>query len=216
MVDLQDVIFAGSSIEFDILATSPNHVTPNGTTFQIDATIDSDNSDPVSDSASGSWSATANMGVAKYLQFGPDTDALLDIPVRYYLYPCDPAFVEGEYGHLYLANWKLIDELPTGVAYKNSSGFYDAGTNTVTWTDTEPIPNEGCDFEGPTDYWVEVTFPSTYFGAGAVPPVIEARNIATFEGYPFGAAVNPTNRLFDTDTISVSYTHLTLPTTPYV
>jgi len=82
VVDLQDVIFAGTTLEFDITASSPNHTTPDGSTFQIDATVDSDNADPVTASASGAWSASANLGVEKYLQYGPDTDALLDIPIR--------------------------------------------------------------------------------------------------------------------------------------
>lgn len=201
VVDLQDVIFAGTSIEFDLLARSPNHTTPDGTTFQIEATVTSDNAAPASDSDSGAWSAATNLGIEKYLQFGPDTDALLDIPVRYYLYPCDPAFDPNAFGHLYLSNWTLIDELPTDVVYNNSSGIYDAGSHTVTWSDTTFIKNEDCDFMGTTDYWVEVTFPSTIFGEDAVPPVLEAQNIVTFEGYPTGEEVIPANQLFDSDTL---------------
>lgn len=201
VVDLQDVIFAGTSIEFDILARSPNHITPDGTVVEIDATISSDNSLPASDSDSGAWSATANLGVEKYLQFGPDTDALLDIPVRYYIYPCDPSYSPNATGHLYLSNWTLVDTLPAGVVYNNSSGTYDAGSNTVTWSDTDYIVNEDCDFEGESDYWIEVTFPSTTFGEDAIPPIIETENTVHFEGYPYGAAVIPANQMEDTDVL---------------
>ncbi|MFK7936675.1 MAG: hypothetical protein AB8G22_24390, partial [Saprospiraceae bacterium] len=201
VVDLQDVVFAGTSFEFDILAKSPNHITPDGETFDIDATVTSDNTADVSDIASGAWSATSNLGVVKYLQYGPGADALLDVPIRYYLYPCDPSYSPGAPGHLYLANWTLIDELPDDVVYNNSSGTYNVGANTVTWSDTDFISNENCDYEGASDYWVEVTFPSTIFGGAAMPPVTQVENIVTFEGYPFGAAVIPANRMFDTYTL---------------
>lgn len=188
IVDFQDIIFAGTNIEFDILAHSPNHTTANGTTFDITATIASDNATAKTATDNGEWSATANLGVEKYLQFGPDTDALLDIPVKYYLYPCDPSFSPNALGHLYIENWTLVDELPTGVIYNNSSGSYDSNTHTVTWSDPSYIENEDCNFEGESDYWVEVTFPSSVFGAAATPPVLEATNTATFEGYAIGTS----------------------------
>lgn len=222
VIDFQDEIFTGTSIEFDLVATVPNHTTPDGTSFIIDATVDSSNTDPSSASATGAWSAAANLGVEKYLQFGPDTDALLDMPVRYYLYPCDPTFVSGALGHLYLENWTLTDQLPTGTVYNNSSGTYDADSHSVTWSDTNYLQNEDCAFTGPTDYWVEVTFPSTVFGEDAVPPVLEATNTAIFEGYPLGAAVVPANQLSDTDNLLHGFglpnpvgTHTKYAHTPY-
>ncbi|MFK7932679.1 MAG: hypothetical protein AB8G22_04165, partial [Saprospiraceae bacterium] len=222
VIDLQDVVFAGTSLEFDILAKSPNHITPDGEMFDIDATITSDNTATVSDVASGAWSATANLGIEKYLQYGPDSDALLDAPVRYFLYPCDPSFSTNAPGHLYLANWTLIDELPAGVVYNNSSGTYDANNHTVTWSDTEYLSNEDCAFAGASAYWVEVTFPSSVYGASAMPPVLETENIVTFEGYPLGEAVIPANRMFDTDTLLHGFglpnpigTHTKTASTPF-
>ena len=222
VIDFQDEIFTGTNIEFDITANSPNHTTPNGTSFIIDAIIDSSNTDPASASDTGTWSAVANLGVEKYLQFGPDTDAILDLPVRYYLYPCDPGYVPNAKGHLYIENWTLVDELPAGTVYNNSSGVYNAGAHTVTWSDTNYLDNEDCEFTGPTDYWVEVTFPSTVFGSAAVPPVLEVTNTAIFEGYPIGEAVTPANRLTDTDNLLHGFglpnplgTHTKYAYTPY-
>ena len=188
VIDLQDNIYAGTSIEFDLCASTPNHTTPDGETFTVNATIDSDNTSPVSDSDSGAWSASGNIGVEKYLQFGPDTDALLDIPVKYYVYPCDPSFIEGAYGHVYIENWRLVDDLPTGTQYVNSSGLYNAGTHSVQWQDPGILETEECDFMGPSDFWVEVIFPSTYFGAGAIPPILQAQNDVAFTGYFVGNA----------------------------
>lgn len=88
VIDLVDVIAAGSSLEIDINALVPTNTTPDGTSFAVDATIDADNTDPDNDSESGSWTASADLTVAKYLQFGPGTDALLDRPVTYYISPC--------------------------------------------------------------------------------------------------------------------------------
>lgn len=222
VVDFQDEIFTGTNIEFDIVATVPNHTTPDGTNFIIDATVDSSNTDPASDSDTGSWSAAANLGIVKYLQFGPDTDALLDVPVRYLLYPCDPTFVNGAKGHLYLENWTLTDQLPAGTVYNNSSGTYDSGSHSVTWSDINYLENEDCDFTGQSDYWVEVTFPSTVFGEDATPPVLEATNTAIFEGYPLGADIVPANQLSDTHSLLHGFglpnpvgTHTKYARTPY-
>ncbi len=223
VIDLQDAIYAGTSIEFDLIARAPNHTTPDGTTFTIDATVDGSNTDPASDSASGAWTADANLGVTKYLQFGPNTDALLDIPVKYFLYPCDPTWQNSSSpGHLYVENWTLIDQLPPGTVYNSSSGTYNSGDHTVTWSDTEYLENESCEFEGPTDYWVEVTFPSTVFGAAAVPPVLEVENTAIFEGYAMGAAMEPANLMQDTEILLHGFglpnpigTHTKDASTPY-
>ena len=206
VIDLQDEIFTGTNIEFDIIAKSYNNTTPDGTTFVIDATISSSNTDSVSASDTGSWSATANLGIEKYLQYGPDTDGLLDVPIRYYLYPCDPSYNYAALGNLYLDNWTITDELPDDVIYNNSSGTYDAVTNTVTWSDTEALSNTYCDFSGGTDYWVEVTYPSSIFGSTASPAILEVENTATFEAYPIGEAVIPANRLFDTDVLQHGFT----------
>lgn len=201
VIDLIDVIPAGSSIEFDINAYVPTDTTPDGTTFEIDATITADNTEPDNDSANGSWTATANMGVAKYLQYGPDADAILDQPIRYYLYPCNLSFVRmGQPGNLFVDRWVLMDMLPADVTFVAASpgGVYDMGANTVTWMDDGTLPLSGCDFAGPTDYWVEIIFPSTIYGPGGL---TEATNTTTLTGYPIGAEETPANQQMDSDAI---------------
>jgi len=97
--------------------------------------------------------------------------------------------------------FKNIYQLPSGVVFNNSSGTYDANSNSVSWSDTGIIENRDCEYSGASDYWIEVTFPSSTFGGNATPPLLETENNVSFEGYPFGEAVIPTNRLFNTDTL---------------
>ena len=225
VIDLVDVIPAGSSLEIDINALVPTNTTPDGTSFVVDATIDADNTDADNDSAPGSWSASADLAVAKYLQFGPESDALLDRPVTYFISPCSSsAGLNDIPGNLWIENWTITDTLPADVVFVSASpgGVYDAASNSVTWSDIGILENGRCIFTGPTDYSVEVIYPSTIFGADAVPPRPIVSNEATFSGYPLGAAQIPENLLTDTDEISHGFTEASAglgrgkaATTPY-
>jgi hypothetical protein len=225
-VDLQDAIAAGTSVEFDVVATAPNHVTPDGTPVTLDATIDASNTASATASASGAWSAQANLGIEKYLAFGPDTDALLDQPVKYYLYPCDPSWDPAEPpGHLYVEDATIVDTLPTGVQIVAASpgGSFDASANTVAWTPPGILENRNCAFEGPSDHWVEVVFPSSQFGPTSGPPArIEATNTATVTAYPIGRGGDSGARMTDTDSLLHGFslpnplgTHTKRAWTPY-
>jgi uncharacterized repeat protein (TIGR01451 family) len=225
-VDLQDAIAAGTSVEFDVVATAPNHVTPDGTPVTLDATIDASNTASATASASGAWSAQANLGIEKYLAFGPDTDALLDQPVKYYLYPCDPSWDPAEPpGHLYVEDATIVDTLPTGVQFVAASpgGSFDASANTVAWTPPGILENRNCAFEGPSDHWVEVVFPSSQFGPTSGPPArIEATNTATVTAYPIGRGGDSGARMTDTDSLLHGFslpnplgTHTKRAWTPY-
>lgn len=209
VIDLVDVIAAGSSLEIDINALVPTNTTPDGTSFVVDATIDADNTDPDNDSEPGAWTASADLAVAKYLQFGPGADALLDRPVIYYISPCsNSAQLNDIPGNLWIENWTITDTLPADVVFVSASndGVYDPGSNSVTWSDPGVLENGRCIFTGATDYAVEVIYPSTIFGADAVPPRPIVSNQATFSGYPFGAEQIPGNLLTDDDEISHGFT----------
>jgi uncharacterized repeat protein (TIGR01451 family)/LPXTG-motif cell wall-anchored protein len=205
VVNLQDSLSVGTSIEFDIIATAPNSTTPDGTPVRIDATLTASNTPNAVASAAGAWSATANLGVEKYLEFGPDTDALLDVPVRYYIYPCDPSWNGGaSNGHLYVEGVTITDTLPADVVVNSVApgGVVNAADHTVTWTPSGMLENQSCEFEGPSDYWIDVTFPSSKYGPTSGPPaVIEATNNVTVTGYPLGKANDASAMMTDTDSL---------------
>ena len=224
--NLQDYIAAGTTAEFDLIATAPNNTTPDGTPFVINATLSSENVPDKTATASGEWNAQANLGIAKYLQFGPNTDALLDQEVDYLSYPCDPTWSSGQLGHLFVENATIVDTLPDGVVFVDASngGVYDANNNTVTWTIPGQLSNFSCGYKGFSDYSVTVTFPSDTFGpAGQPTPVLEATNSVTIDAYPLGTPNTPENLLEDEDSIlhgcglpNPTNLHVKYARTPYV
>ena len=180
--ELNDSVFrSGFSGSIFLVATPPNDVTPNHTSWSLSPTLTGGHIDPVTVPVPAASVATARplLSLDKTVANGGSV-FLAGADISYNLAAnCDTAAPGG----LFLTDGSLVDQLPPGMTFVSASdgGVFDSGTNTITWTfpDSASTP-KGCaaDAAGPNLFKVKVTAPTP-----APPPAEEPLvNKATFSG----------------------------------
>ena len=180
--ELNDSVFrSGFSGSIFLVATPPNDVTPNHTSWSLSPTLTGGHIDPVTVPVPAASVATARplLSLDKTVANGGSV-FLAGADISYNLAAnCDTAAPGG----LFLTDGSLVDQLPPGMTFVSASdgGVFDSGTNTITWTfpDSASTP-KGCaaDAAGPNLFKVKVTAPTP-----APPPADEPLvNKATFSG----------------------------------
>jgi hypothetical protein len=177
---IDDSAFVGGySGTIRLLATPPNHITPNNTSWSLRPTISGDNiADAIAPVAASSVATSKPLPAVTKKTADGGSVYEAGATVSYSIAAtCSSATT----GNLYMTAATLVDQLPTGVIYagSNNGGVYDSLAGTVTWTftDAASIPAGcGAGTTGPNSYIVSVVTPTP---APAVEPLV---NHATFTG----------------------------------
>lgn len=182
LVDFVDPLPAGSLGQMLVTYGTANGITPDGTVYTLVATFDADNADAVSASDTVEMEAAVSIVVQKV---GPDQPwPLLDTAVQYTVHPCAAAS-NVNYGNWWIENAVLVDYLPPGSVYVESttngvldpSSYYDAGSHTVTWP-AETYGQNSC--TGAKRHTITIEYPSSVF---AITDVVT--NTATVTGHAY-------------------------------
>ena len=179
-IELNDsLLVGGNSGSIRLLATPPNDVTPNNTTWTMAPTLTGDNIAPTPAPTPAASTATATpLPLVTKVTADGGSVYTAGAAVGYNITAnCSSASI----GNLYLASGQLVDQLPPGMIYQSSTngGVFDALENTVTWTfpDAATTP-AGCaaGSTGPNTFAVVALAPTPA-------PVVEPlTNTATFAG----------------------------------
>jgi hypothetical protein len=172
-------LVGGNSGSIRLLATPPNNVTPDHTTWTMEPTLTGDNIDPTPAPTPAASTATATpLPVVTKVTADGGSVFTAGAAVGYNITAsCSSAST----GNLYLTSGQLVDHLPAGMVYQSSTngGVFDAVANTVTWTfpDAASTP-VGCaaGSTGPNTFGVVALAPTPA-------PVVEPlTNSAAFAG----------------------------------
>ncbi len=178
VIALNDALLGGgNSASFRLLATPPNNVTPNNTSWSMEPTLTGANIDPTPAPTPAASRATA-APLPVVTKFTADGGSVYTAGSNV-VYDVTASCSAASAGNLDLTNGHLVDTLPPGMIYQSSTngGVFDSATDTVTWTypDAASTP-AGCatGSSGPNSYRVVTTAPTPA-------PVVEPlTNTATF------------------------------------
>jgi uncharacterized repeat protein (TIGR01451 family) len=173
----------GDSQTIQLAVTPPNNVTPDRTSWSLDATFETDDLPEVSAPAPalGLAEAEAKISVSKVTDDGSSfivrgRNVVYNITAR-----CNPS---GSTGNLYLTNGSLVDQLPAGLTYVSATPApTSVSGQTITWDypTSADLPS-GCSADGGGT--------QTYQVVASVDPSVadntELTNEVTFAGLPIG------------------------------
>lgn len=173
----------GDSQTIQLNVTPPNNVTPDGTTWQLEPTLEIDDDDIATapTPAQGAASAEARISVSKVTHDGSafvvkGRNVIYNVTAR-----CN---ANGSSGNLYLKNGSLVDVLPAGLTYVSATPApTSVSGQTLTWDypNASSLPS-GCaqGASGTQTYQVVASIDS------GVTDLTELTNNVTFSGTPVG------------------------------
>lgn len=183
----ESALHPGDSDTVDVDVTPPNNITPDGTTWSLTPTFQTDQIAAVTapDAAPGATSASAQISVSKTTSDGGavyvrGNNVTYDIVAR-----CNPG---GATGNLYLTSGSLVDTLPGGLTFVSAtpaatSAPATGSSGAITWSypTSGSLPN-GCagNSTGVTTYHVVAAIDP------ATPDNTALTNSVTFSGTPIG------------------------------
>jgi uncharacterized repeat protein (TIGR01451 family) len=181
----------GDSDTIQLSVTPPNNITPDGTTWELRPTLDSDSMPPAvaPTPAPGAATASAHLAVSKTTNDGGAVYVVGNQVIYNITARCNPS---GSTGNLYLTDGSLVDTLPAGLTFVSATPTpTSVSGQTVTWDypTTGALP-AGCaaGAGGTTTYQLVAQID------GTVPDNTLLTNNVTFAGTPLG----------ETDEISTS------------
>ncbi|MFA4927242.1 MAG: hypothetical protein WC558_01910 [Patulibacter sp.] len=176
----------GDSQTIQLAITPPNNVTPDQTTWSLDATFETDDLPQVAAPAPalGLAEAEAKISVSKVTDDGSDfivrgRNVVYNITAR-----CNPS---GSTGNLHLTNGSLVDQLPAGLSFVSATPApTSVAGQTITWDypGTSSLPS-GCaaGAGGSQNYQVVASIDPS------VADNTQLTNEVTFAGLPIGETV---------------------------
>lgn len=179
----------GDSQTIQLNVTPPNNVTPDGTTWQLEPTLEIDDDDVATapTPAQGAASAEARISVSKVTHDGSSfvvkgRNVIYNVTAR-----CN---ANGSSGNLYLKNGSLVDVLPAGLTFVSAD---PAPTSVAGQTLTWDYPNaaslpSGCaqGASGSRTYQIVASIDA------GVTDLTELTNNVTFSGTPVGESTPAT------------------------